>query len=100
MGTNISVEEDIDKPHYLKFFEYGILRRIIDESAHKKDSRVEIITTASQIPELIASANVKSFNQLGVVNIHAMDIRNRQHANDEENIERLNKADIVMFSGG
>lgn len=100
MGTNISIEEDIDKPHYLKFFEYGILRRIIDESASKKDSRVEIITTASQIPELIGKEYVKSFNQLGVHDIHVMDIRNRQHANDGEYIDRLNKADIVMFSGG
>mgnify|MGYP001788408509 FL=1 len=100
MGTNIGLEENINQPHYLKFFEYGILRRIINESAGKLNSVVEIITTASQIPEMVGQEYIKSFGQLGVKNVGIMDIRNRQHANEAQIIERLEKADIVMFSGG
>lgn len=100
MGTNIGLEENINQPHYLKFFEYGILRRIINESAGKLNSIVEIITTASQIPEMVGQEYIKSFGQLGVKNVGIMDIRNRQHANEAQIIERLEKADIVMFSGG
>lgn len=100
MGTNIGSDENINQPHYLKFFEFGILRRIINESEGKLNAVVEIITTASQIPELVGSEYIKSFGQLGVKNVGVMDIRNRQQANDPQIIERLEKADIVMFSGG
>jgi cyanophycinase len=100
MGTNIGLEENINQPHYLKFFEFGILKRIINESAGKLNSVVEIITTASQIPELVGLEYIKSFGQLGVKNVGIMDIRNRQQANSPEIIDRLEKAAIVMFSGG
>src|ERR1700679_3185959 len=53
MGTNLGSGEGIIKPNYLKFFEQGILKRIVTESAKQHDSVVEIITTASQIPELV-----------------------------------------------
>lgn len=100
MGTNVGFDEGINQPHYLKFFEFGILRRIINESVGKKDAIVEIITTASQIPELVGLEYIKSFGQLGVKNVGVMDIRNRQQANEPDIIARLQKADIVMFSGG
>lgn len=100
MGTNIGSDENVNQPHYLKFFEFGILRRIINESEGKLNAIVEIITTASQIPDLVGQEYIKSFGQLGVKNVGIMDIRNRQQANDAQIIERLEKADIVMFSGG
>jgi cyanophycinase len=55
MGTNLSTQEYIVKPNYLKFFEQGILKRIITESAQNVGSVVEVITTASQIPELVGA---------------------------------------------
>lgn len=100
MGTNIGVDENINQPHYLKFFEFGILRRIINESAGRHNAIVEIVTTASQIPELVGLEYIKSFGQLGVKNVGVLDIRSRQQANSAEIIDRLEKADIVMFSGG
>lgn len=100
MGTNIGTEENINQPNYLKFFEYGILRRIINESEAKQNAVVEIVTTASQIPELVGKEYIKSFGQLGVHQVGIIDIRNRQQANQEDIVRRLQKADIVMFSGG
>jgi len=100
MGTNLGTQEDIIKPNYLKFFEQGILKRIITESAKKADSVVEVITTASQIPELVGIEYIESFKQLNVNNVGVLDIRNRDDAKNEAYIDRIRKADVVMFSGG
>ncbi|MFI5136391.1 MAG: cyanophycinase [Sphingobacteriales bacterium] len=100
MGTNLGTQEDIIKPNYLKFFEQGILKRIITESAKKADSVVEVITTASQIPELVGIEYIESFKQLNVTNVGVLDIRNREDAKNEAYIDRIRKADVVMFSGG
>jgi cyanophycinase len=100
MGSNISAQENILQPNYIKFFEQGILKRIITESVHKEGSRVEVITTASQIPELVASEYIRAFNHLNVTHINILDIRNREDTNNKEYLERIRQADVVMFSGG
>jgi len=64
MGSNISAQENILQPNYIKFFEQGILKRIITESAKHEGSKVEVITTASQIPELVATEYINAFNHL------------------------------------
>jgi cyanophycinase len=100
MGTNISADEHIMKPNYMKFFERGILRRMINESAKQTGSKVEVITTASQIPELVGTEYIKAFNQLDVHNVDVIDIRNREDTQNPEYLERIREADVVMFSGG
>jgi cyanophycinase len=100
MGTNISAEEHIAQPNYIKFFERGILRRMINESAHQLGSRVEVVVTASQIPELVGSEYIKAFSQLEVKNVDVLDIRNREDAQNPEYLERIRLADVVLFSGG
>src|SRR6201996_5915025 len=100
MGTNLGSGEGIIKPNYLKFFEQGILKRIITESAQKHDSVVEIITTASQIPELVGDEYIESFKQLNVNRVGVLDIRSREGAKSDEYLARIRKADVVMFSGG
>ena len=95
-------EKNIDK-HIslnLNFFEEGILRRIINESKHKLNSRFEVITTASKIPKEIGPEYVKAFTHLGVTNIAILDIDKREQAMDPAIIERLRVADVVMFTGG
>ncbi|HQQ95586.1 MAG TPA: cyanophycinase [Bacteroidia bacterium] len=93
-------ESPDDLNRNLKFFEKGILRRITIESAKQKDSRVEIITTASSIPEVVGDEYVKAFGQLDVTNVSVLNIKTREEANSEEFLERLRKADVVMFTGG
>lgn len=100
MNTSLGAQEDIIKPDYLKFFEEGILKRIIMESAKKTGSTVEVITTASQIPELVGVEYTDAFNQLNIAHIGIMDIRTREDAKKEEYLERVRNADVVMFSGG
>jgi cyanophycinase len=100
LGSSLSYNENISHPHYIKFFERGILKRIITESAKGEDSIVEVITTASKIPDIVGPEYIKSFNQLQVKNVHVLDIRSREDAHSEENIERIKKADVIMFSGG
>jgi cyanophycinase len=100
MGTNISADEHIMKPNYMKFFERGILRRMINESAKQTGSKVEVITTASQIPELVGIEYIKAFNQLDVHNVNVIDIRNREDTQNPEYLQRVREADVVMFSGG
>ena len=89
-----------DLPKMLKFFEQGILYRIIRESAKSNLSRIEIITTASSIPEEVGGEYVNAFSKLNVLNVGVLNIKTREEANAVENIERLKNADIVMFTGG
>lgn len=87
-------------PQNLRFFERGILKRISVESLKGNLSRVEIITTASNIPLEVGLEYVEAFKSLGINDIAVLDIRTREEANAPENLERLRNADIVMFTGG
>ncbi|MDX2172442.1 MAG: cyanophycinase [Bacteroidota bacterium] len=87
-------------PKSLKFFEKGILKRIIDESAKGNASRIEIITTASSIPVEVGEEYIEAFKNLHVTNTSVLDIKSREEANDVKNLERLKNADVVMFTGG
>lgn len=100
LGTSLSYNEDINHPHYVKFFERGILKRMITESAKGEDSIVEVITTASKIPEIVGNEYIKSFNQLQVGAVNVLNIKTREDAKSSEVVERIKKADIVMLSGG
>lgn len=95
-------ETDLDKnvSNNLNFFETGILKRIINESKHKENSRIEVITTASVIPKEIGPEYVKAFEYLNAKNIDILNIERREQAADQAILERLKAADIVMFTGG
>jgi cyanophycinase len=95
-------ETDLDKSaaKNLNFFEAGILKRIIDESKHKKESRIEVITTASKIPKEIGPEYVKALHYLGANNVDVLNIDRREQASELEILTRLKAADVVMFTGG
>lgn len=97
-GSQFVAQADV--PLNLKFFERGILKRISTESAKQNLSRVEIITTASSIPQEVGAEYVKAFQSLNMQDVAILDIRTRQEANLPENLERLKKADVVIFTGG
>jgi cyanophycinase len=84
----------------LNFFETGILRRIIKESKHNEDSRIEVITTASVIPREVGPEYVKAFEYLKAKNVGLMHIERREQTTDPEILERIQAADVVMFTGG
>lgn len=93
-------ESAADLQRNLKFFEKGILKRITVESAKKNLSKIEIITTASTIPEEVGHEYIKAFAQLNVLNVSVLNIRTREEANANDNLERLKNADVVVFTGG
>jgi cyanophycinase len=93
-------ESPADLQRNLKFFEKGILKRITTESIKNTTSRFEIITTASSIPEEVGEEYIKAFAQLDVLNVGVLNIKTREEANMNENIERLVNANVVMFTGG
>ncbi|OGX86602.1 cyanophycinase [Hymenobacter glacialis] len=87
------------RKYYLNFFELGILKRIVLETG-KLDPRIEVITTASMIPEEVGPIYTGSFAMLNCLNVGIMDIRTVEDAQQPEYLERLRVADVVMFSGG
>ncbi|WBO86360.1 cyanophycinase [Hymenobacter yonginensis] len=87
------------KKYYLNFFELGILKRVVLESG-KEDPRIEVITTASMIPEEVARIYISSFTMLNCNNVNIMDIRTPEDARQPQYLERLRQADVVMMSGG
>lgn len=93
-------EDQIDLPKNLQFFEKGILKRITTESSKNNLSRIEIINTASSIPQEVGEEYIKAFKHLNVLNTDVLNIKTREEANAPENIERLKNADVVVFTGG
>lgn len=91
-------DQNIEKN--LNFFERGILRKIISESRLKENSVIEIITTASQIPQIVGPEYKKAFEFLGAKNVNILDITNRDQANSDAISARATAADVVMFTGG
>lgn len=100
LGSSLSYNENVSHPGYIRFFERGILKRMITEAGKGKDTMVEVITTASKIPDIVGPEYIKSFGQLQVNRVHVLDIRSREDAKKPETLERVARADIVMFSGG
>ena len=99
-GSFTETDLDKNKPQNLNFFEEGILKRLIKESAKQELSRVEVVTTASKIPKEIGAEYVKAFSYLGANNVDVLNIERREQAMDPEVLERLKVADVVMFTGG
>ena len=96
--TESSFDKDVSKN--MNFFEKGIIKRIIEESKHKENSRIEVITTASKIPREVGPEYVKAFQYLNASNVDVLHIERREQASDEEVLNRIKAADVVMFTGG
>lgn len=97
-GTDL--EKGFIQRNNLVFFEQGILSRIVEETKHGKSSRIEVITTASQIPVEVGDNYIDAFTKLDCKNVGVIDIRNREDTLKQEYIDRVRNADAVMFSGG
>lgn len=99
-GSFTEVSYDANIANNLNFFETGILRRIIRESKHGENSRIEVITTASVIPREVGPQYVKAFEYLKATNVGLMHIERREQTHDAEILSRIQAADVVMFTGG
>ena len=83
----------------LNFFGLQILRRFKDEIG-KGNPHIEVITSASSIPEELGDNYLSAFGKLDLENVQLMHIRNREDVKNPEYIERIRKCDAVMFTGG
>ena len=96
-GTDL--EAGIISRNNLNFFEIGILKNIV-KLVNDPDARIEVVTTASSIPDEVGENYLDAFTKLGCKNVGHMKIRNRDDAVLPEFIERVKVCDVIMFSGG
>jgi cyanophycinase len=76
---------------------YEILEELLEDGS---DGRIEIITTASEVPGEIRKMYMKSFKKIGYHHIGFINIRDKKDAAAKKNLDRLASADTVLFSGG
>ncbi|MDR6301780.1 cyanophycinase [Mesonia maritima] len=94
-GQSIATSEQ----DHLEFIEDGILSRVVKESGGVS-AKIVIIPTASRIPDQVAKSYLSAFEKLGCKNVEVADIRSFEDAEKKENIQLIEEADCVMFSGG
>jgi len=83
----------------IEFIQEGILFHVVKE-AGGVDADIVVITTASSIPEKVGEIYMNAFTSLGCKNVSILHIRKIEDSEKQETIERIQKADCVMFSGG
>ena len=74
-GTDL--EKGIVERNRLNFFELGILKNIISLTG-VTDPTVEVVTTASSIPDEVAENYIDAFSKLGCNKIGHLRIRDRE----------------------
>lgn len=93
-GTLIAIGGGEDKIGDLK-----VLKRVVSESKGR-DTKVELITTASEHPHAKADIYQKAFKRIGVDSFDSINISTRSEAADRTFADRVNKADLIFFTGG
>ncbi|RYD81315.1 MAG: cyanophycinase [Sphingobacteriales bacterium] len=92
-------EPNFIQKNNLHFFELGILKRFVQEIGGE-NAIIEVITTASVIPEEVGNNYMNAFGKLGCTNVNIMHIKNREDVLIPEYIERIKNAEGIMFTGG
>lgn len=99
IGGNEQKGTEENESTTLEYIEKGILSRVVKESGGP-DALIVIIPTASKIPDEVGQTYLEAFEKLNCTNLHLMDIRSREDAENPDFIELMFRADCVMFSGG
>src|SRR5215204_6085966 len=93
-------EEEKERQNSLDFFKQGILQQIVELAGKKSSPKIEVITTASSIPDEVAQIYKKAFKKLGLIDIGHLKITSREEADSKKTLERLEKCNCILFSGG
>lgn len=93
-------EEEKERQNSLDFFKQGILNEILELSGKKQDPRIEVITAASSIPDEVGQVYKKAFRKLASIEIGHLKITRREDADSKKILERLEKCNCILFSGG
>ena len=92
-------EEEERKRKNRDFRPYEILGELLPLGNRKKHG-IEVITTASEIPEEVGGTYIETFKRTGFTDVDFMNIGNKEDAADETFIRRVKSAHAVLFSGG
>jgi cyanophycinase len=84
--------------HNKQFVHLEILKELVYENS--MDGRIEVITTATGVPLEVQAIYEKAFKKVGYTNVGFMDIQSIADAKNEQYLERVQKADTILFSGG
>lgn len=79
--------------------EKNILKEVCSKLDKEKDVLV-VATIASQLPEELGNEYKSIFEDLGVKNIRILNIRERKDAYDSSNVQIIEEASLVFFTGG
>ncbi|MBX7243358.1 MAG: cyanophycinase [Bacteroidia bacterium] len=88
-------EEDKKSPA----FHLEVLSRVVTE-IKGENSRIEVITSASSIPEIVGNEYLHSFKNLECEYVGILNLRTKKEVLRKENLRRLEMADALMISGG
>jgi len=91
-------EDEKKRKHNIKYEKLEILKELLPKN--DKKGRIEIITTASSIPEQMKKMYLNAFNNLGYLDIGFIDIKDKMEARDPKFCKLVEKAHTVFFSGG
>lgn len=96
-GTGEAALHVKEFPH--KFSTSGILYKILTE-IRIPDGPVEVITTASSIPQQVGQNYIDAFKKLGYTRVDTMHLSNKYEAELPQVLERIANAGCILFSGG
>src|SRR5215217_8713610 len=88
------------KSSLVSFEENGILKSLIKLVSNYHWPRIEVISTASSFPEVIAKDYLAAFRKLGCFDVGHLDIQSREQAESKPVLARLKKANCIFFTGG
>lgn len=76
-----------------------ILKKVCQCISKEEDDLV-VATIATEYPKEAAEKYRKAFGELGILNIDILDISKREDAYSEENVDMINDASLIFFTGG
>src|ERR671927_357561 len=94
--------QESEKAHIkrLDFFKEGILNCIIEAIEKREEPKIEVVTTASSIPDEVAHVYKRAFKKLGCDYVAHLKIVSRKDAENKKTLERLANCNCIFFSGG
>ena len=81
-----------------KFEHLEILKSLLPEN--KSKCKIEVITTATSLPEEVGNDYKRVFKKIGFKDIGIMNITTREESHEKKYVERVKRADVILFSGG
>lgn len=76
-----------------------ILKKVIEMSGGK-DSKIVLMTTATEQPKEVGNLYSKIFKRLGVSEIEIVNINSRHDASEDRYVQLIEKSTCIFFTGG